>query len=160
MLLFSDLWRNDPCWLHPGNQGKWKEWQRRTDHPSSITHWGPTQVFLSDYGCSISKIIIRGGAKIAYVGIRFRYKVYVGNSCPILTSDSHIWFWHKIKIWSFTILGGGGVAFVYYFPWWNANALKGLFTIFFQSFKSHIFDSNGVWYNWLFVRFVRHPSHP
>ena len=34
--------------------------------------------------------------------------------------------------------------------WWKR--LKGLFTNFFLSFKSHILDSNGVWYSWFPVR--------
>ena len=40
--------------------------------------------------------------------------------------------------------GGGCVS------WQNLKrqpSLKGLFTIFFLSFKSHILDSNGVWYS-------------
>ena len=33
-------------------------------------------------------------------------------------------------------------------PWPWASNLKGLFTIFFLLFKSHILGSNGVWYSW------------
>ena len=38
--------------------------------------------------------------------------------------------------------------YVYNNAVFERNILKGLFTIFCLSFKSHILDSNGVWYSW------------